>query len=179
MFRDSHAVASKRIPVLYDTTAVLSVCTEPVCGMCRDTQAHTTTSPSGSRRAQGSSPSSQEASMQLGAIVGCMACLLQRLAYGESLSAESRGGGRESNARLVPYLFQLGHYFAGFCSESDLQVSCVSTLWCGFHSCRCGIGHCLALICMLPMLALSVVTPSCACSCCRIRLCLWVYLCSS
>lgn len=87
----------------------------------RDTQAHPTTASPGSRRAQGSSPSSHEAPMQLGGIVGCMACLLQRLAYGESLSAESRGGGRESNARLVPYLFQLGHYFAGFCSESDLQ----------------------------------------------------------
>lgn len=60
--------------------------------------------------------------MQLGGIVGCMAGLLQRLAYGHSLSAESRGGGRQSNARLFPYLIQLGHYFAGFCSESDLQV---------------------------------------------------------
>ena len=51
-----------------------------------------------------------------------MASLLQRLAYGESLSAESRGGGRQSNARLLPFLFQLGQYFAGFCSTSDLQV---------------------------------------------------------
>lgn len=94
--------------------------------MCRDTQGHATTAPSGSRRAQGSGSSSQDAAMQLGGIVGCIACLLQRLAYGHSLSAESRGGGRESNARLVPYLFQLGHYFAGFCSESDLQVSLAS-----------------------------------------------------
>ena len=60
--------------------------------------------------------------MQVGAIAGCIACLLQRFAYGESLSAESRGGGRQSNARLLPYLFQLGHYFAGFCSDSDLEV---------------------------------------------------------
>ena len=51
-----------------------------------------------------------------------MASLLQRLAYGESLSAESRGGGRQSNARLLPFLFQLGQYFVGFCSTSDLQV---------------------------------------------------------
>lgn len=51
-----------------------------------------------------------------------MASLLQRLAYGESLSVESRGGGRQSNARLLPFLFQLGQYFAGFCSNSDLQV---------------------------------------------------------
>lgn len=59
-----------------------------------------------------------------------MVCLLQRLAYGESLSAESRGGGRESNARLLPYLFQLGHYFAGFCSESDLLVSnCIGYMY--------------------------------------------------
>ena len=55
--------------------------------------------------------------------MGCMACLLQRFAYAHSLSAESRGGGRQSNARLLPYLFQLGRYFAAFCSASDLQVS--------------------------------------------------------
>lgn len=61
--------------------------------------------------------------MQVGAIVGCMACLLQRLAYGHSLSAESRGGGSQSNARLLPYLIQLAQYFAGFCSDSDLQVT--------------------------------------------------------
>ena len=49
--------------------------------------------------------------------------MLQRFAFGESLSAESRGGGRQSNARMLPYLFQLGTYFASFCSDSDLQVS--------------------------------------------------------
>ena len=89
---------------------------------CRD-QAGITRVPSGSRRGQSSSSGTQDASVQLGGIVGCMACLLQRLAYGQSLSAESRGGGKQSNARLLPYLFQLGHYFAGFCSESDLRVS--------------------------------------------------------
>lgn len=90
--------------------------------ICRDTQAHATASSPGSRRGQGGGSSSQDARVQLGGIVGCMASLLQRLAYGHSLSAESRGGGRQSNARLLPYLIQLAHYFAGFCSESDLQV---------------------------------------------------------
>ena len=90
--------------------------------ICRDMQPHATASSPGSRRGQGSGSSSQDAPVQLGGIVGCMTCLLQRLAYGQSLSAESRGGGRQSNARLLPYLIQLAHYFAGFCSQSDLQV---------------------------------------------------------
>ena len=55
-------------------------------------------------------------------MAGCIATLLQRFAWGESLSAESRGGGLQSNARLLPYLFQLGHCFLGFCDETDLQV---------------------------------------------------------
>ena len=89
---------------------------------CRDSRGGATTSSSGSRRGHSSSSASGDASTQVGAIAGSMACLLQRLAYGESLSLESRGGGRQSNARLLPYLFQLGQYFAGFCSDSDLQA---------------------------------------------------------
>lgn len=72
----------------------------------------------------------------MGAIAGSMACLLQRLAYGESLSLESRGGGRQSNARLLPYLFQLGQYFAGFCSDSDLQARLSHVILPGFKDHR-------------------------------------------
>ncbi|KAL0024070.1 hypothetical protein WJX79_002966 [Trebouxia sp. C0005] len=88
----------------------------------KDSRGGATTSSSGSRRGHSSSSASGDASTQVGAIAGSMACLLQRLAYGESLCVESRGGGRQSNARLLPYLFQLGLYFAGFCSESDLET---------------------------------------------------------
>ncbi|DBB15901.1 TPA: hypothetical protein ACH3X3_003498 [Trebouxia sp. C0006] len=40
--------------------------------------------------------------------------------WGHPVGGEPRG--RQSNARLLPYLFQLGHYFAGFFSNSDLQA---------------------------------------------------------
>ena len=114
-----YSITISIVGVMFGSTSA-----QPLLGgyTCRDTQPHATATASGSRRGHSSGSSSQDASVQLGGIVGCMAGLLQRLAYGHSLSAESRGGGRQSNARLFPYLIQLGHYFAGFCSESDLQV---------------------------------------------------------
>ena len=78
---------------------------------------------SGSRRGSSSSSAATDSPAgQLGAIAGCVTSLLQRFAFAESLSAESRGGGLQSNARLLPYLFQLGLCFVGFCDDTDLQV---------------------------------------------------------
>lgn len=82
-----------------------------------------TTGSSSSRRSSSSNAAADSPAAQLGAIAGCITSVLQRFAFGESLSAESRGGGLQSNARLLPYLMQLGLCFLSFCDETDLQVS--------------------------------------------------------
>uniref|UniRef100_A0A7S1X4P1 E3 ubiquitin ligase UBR4 C-terminal domain-containing protein n=1 Tax=Tetraselmis chuii TaxID=63592 RepID=A0A7S1X4P1_9CHLO len=66
---------------------------------------------------------SAEAAAGQVALVGAdIAALIDRFATGASFSVDARGGGRESNARLVPYLVKLGRHAAQRCTPSDLSV---------------------------------------------------------
>eukprot|EP00456_Euglypha_rotunda_P045721 TRINITY_DN36253_c0_g2_i1.p1 TRINITY_DN36253_c0_g2~~TRINITY_DN36253_c0_g2_i1.p1 ORF type:complete len:127 (-),score=14.69 TRINITY_DN36253_c0_g2_i1:18-398(-) len=48
--------------------------------------------------------------------------LLARFAYEESFSEFSKGGGRESNVKLVPYMIQMGlHLYQTNLQEADRQ----------------------------------------------------------
>ena len=96
--------------------------TYPLVLLCRDSRSGATTGTTASRRTSSNSAVAESPAGQVGAIAGCLTSSLQRFAFGESLSTESRGGGLQSNARLLPYLFQLGLCFVGFCDETDLQV---------------------------------------------------------
>ena len=54
----------------------------------------------------------------------CIAQLLQAYVYQQSFSAEAKGGGPESNMRLLLALVALGRYFVSCASPDDLQVGC-------------------------------------------------------
>ena len=56
-------------------------------------------------------------------VATCIAQLLQAYAYQQSFSAEAKGGGPESNMRLLLALVALGRYFVSCASPDDLQVS--------------------------------------------------------
>lgn len=58
----------------------------------------------------------------------CIAQLLQAYAHGQSFSGEAKGGGPESNMRLLLALVALGRYFVGCSSPEDIQVSLVMLL---------------------------------------------------
>lgn len=53
------------------------------------------------------------------------AALLRRFAWRLSFSDDAHGGGRDSNARLLPYLLQMGRYLVEASTSSELQVGLV------------------------------------------------------
>jgi len=72
------------------------------------------------------------AAEQLGMVAADIGALVDRFATGASFSEDARGGGRESNARLLPYLVALGHHAADACNEAELEeyLTAVAT-FCG------------------------------------------------
>lgn len=62
-----------------------------------------------------------------------IALLLRTFAFQRSFSQEAKGGGPESNMRLLLAMIALGRYFASCCAAEELQVhagscSCVLTV---------------------------------------------------
>lgn len=60
-------------------------------------------------------------SLQVALVAADVGNLLERFATRASFSADSRGGGRDSNARLLPYMLQLGRHAVRRCSAGELQ----------------------------------------------------------
>ena len=55
-----------------------------------------------------------------------VACLLRRFALQQSFSADTGGGGRDSNARLLPALLQLGrHLLASASADAAAPLAAV------------------------------------------------------
>ncbi|KAK9812313.1 hypothetical protein WJX73_001476 [Symbiochloris irregularis] len=76
---------------------------------------------SSSSRRRGSSAVADTSSLVQ--VATCIAQLLQAYAHGQSFSSEAKGGGPESNMRLLLALVALGRYFAGCSSPEDIQAA--------------------------------------------------------
>jgi E3 ubiquitin-protein ligase UBR4 len=59
--------------------------------------------------------------LRLSLVAADVAALLERFAHRRSFSEDAHGGGRDSNARLLPALLQLGRYYAEQCFPAELQ----------------------------------------------------------
>ncbi|KAK9817780.1 hypothetical protein WJX72_002069 [[Myrmecia] bisecta] len=58
---------------------------------------------------------------RVSAVATDLALLLQRFAFGLSFSEDCHGGGKESNACILPYLLQMGRYLADNATTERLQ----------------------------------------------------------
>lgn len=84
------------------------------------TASRATAGGTGSAAAAGTARAADGPSMRLSLVASDLACVLHRFAFQQSFSEDAGGGGRASNAYLLPALMQLGTYFAAHCTPAEL-----------------------------------------------------------